>query len=377
MAKTAFKDSINQTYNSIIWTHKIQRTYLEVLEKRRKLFKILKIVFTATASLATATFAFFNNQIGTISSSIITAATVFFGDILDKIIKVLPKVEEEEYDDAITFSIIGRPNVGKSSILSLISDAKPKIANYHFTTLSPHLGVVSLDDGKGFVMADIPGLIEGASEGAGLGHEFLRHIERTKVLIHVVDVSGSEGRNPIEDFDKINNELSAYSERILQKPQLVCANKIDNLELGTDDPRYLEFKTYVEEKGYTVFPCACAFGLGVRELLSATLIKLREVQNNPVEIDTNEYFDFELDDYDPNYRDVEYGYDEEENVFFVEGKQLNKIFNSTNFNDMGSLRYLYKYIENSGAIDGLKEMGLSEGSIIRVNGYDMEYWDEF
>lgn len=272
--------------------------------------------------------------------------------------------------------LVGFPSVGKSTLLAECTSANPKIADYHFTTIDPNLGVVSIFNDS-FVMADIAGLIEGASKGLGMGFRFLKHIERTKVLIHVVDVSGSEGRNPIDDFEKINAELKAYSEKILLKPQIICANKIDNLEGGENDSKYLEFKKYVEGKGYNVYPCACAFNLGVKELLSATLIKLREVDKNPVEIDFNDYYDFEMDDYDPNYKDVECGYDEKDNVFYVSGKQLTKIFNSTNFNDMGSLRYLYKYIENSGAIDELKEMGLEEGSIIRINGYDMEYWDEF
>lgn len=272
--------------------------------------------------------------------------------------------------------LVGFPSVGKSTLLSECTSANPKIADYHFTTIDPNLGVVSIFD-ESFVMADIAGLIEGASIGLGMGFRFLKHIERTKVLIHVVDVSGSEGRDPISDFEKINNELKAYSEKILLKPQIICANKIDNLEEGENDPKYLEFKEYVEKKGYQVFPCATAFNLGVKELLSAVVIKLKEVANNPVEIDFNDYYDFEMDDYDPSYKEVECGYDETENVFYVKGKQLTKIFNSTNFNDMGSLRYLYKYIENSGAIDELKSIGLEEGSIIRINGYDMEYWDEF
>ena len=271
--------------------------------------------------------------------------------------------------------LVGFPNVGKSSLLSTATSAQPKIANYHFTTIDPNLGVVELYD-TSFVMADIAGIIEGASEGLGLGFKFLKHIERTKVLIHVVDVSGSEGRNPIDDFEKINRELEAYSPRILKKPQLVAANKIDMIE--EDDPQYQEFKAYVESKGYQVFPISAPLDLGVKELLTAALQELKRIEANlPEEDDEVEFFDFEADDNDPNYREIYAGYDEDDDVYTLEGKQLEKIFNSTNFNDMGSLRYLYKYIEKNGAIDKLKEMGLDEGDIIRIKNYELEYWDEF
>ena len=271
--------------------------------------------------------------------------------------------------------LVGFPNVGKSSLLSTATSAQPKIANYHFTTIDPNLGVVELYD-TSFVMADIAGIIEGASEGLGLGFKFLKHIERTKVLIHVVDVSGSEGRNPIDDFEKINRELEAYSPRILKKPQLVAANKIDMIE--EDNPQYQEFKAYVESKGYQVFPISAPLDLGVKELLTAALQELKRIEANPPEEDDEvEFFDFEANDNDPNYREIYAGYDEDDDVYTLEGKQLEKIFNSTNFNDMGSLRYLYKYIEKNGAIDKLKEMGLDEGDIIRIKNYELEYWDEF
>lgn len=273
--------------------------------------------------------------------------------------------------------LVGFPNVGKSSLLAEATSATPKIANYHFTTIDPNLGVVSLYDDS-FVMADIAGIIEGASEGAGMGFRFLKHIERTKVLIHVVDVSGKEGRDPKEDFDKINAELAAYSERILKKPQIVAANKIDELEGGENSPEYLEFKKYIEEKGYKCFPMAAPLGIGVKEVLAAALIELRKVLEIPVEIaDLSEYFDFEREENDPDWNKIEAAYDKEAGVYTLSGKQLTKIFNSTNFQDMGSLRYLYKYIEKNGAIDELREMGLSEGDIIRINGYEMEFWDEY
>ena len=225
-------------------------------------------------------------------------------------------------------------------------------------------------------MADIAGIIEGASEGLGMGFKFLKHIERTKVLIHVVDVSGSEGRDPIDDFDKINQELERYSPRILKKPQLVAANKIDMID--EEDPQYLAFKAHVEKQGYQVFPMSAPLNLGVKEILAAALLELQRIEADPAmqQQDDTTYFDFESEERDPNYRDITCGYDEVENVYSLEGKQLSKIFNSTNFNDMGSLRYLYKYIEKKGAIDQLKELGLEEGDIIRIQDYDMEYWEE-
>ena len=271
--------------------------------------------------------------------------------------------------------LVGFPNVGKSSLLSTATSAQPKIANYHFTTIDPNLGVVQLYD-TSFVMADIAGIIEGASEGLGLGFKFLKHIERTKVLIHVVDVSGCEGRDPKDDFDKINKELEAYSPKILKKPMLVAANKIDQIE--EEDPMYIEFKEYVEGKGYKVFPMSAPLDMGVEELLAAALLELKKVEENPAdEEDEIELFDFETEDADADYREIYADYDEEDGVFTLEGKQLNKIFNSTNFNDMGSLRYLYKYIEKNGAIDQLKELGLEEGDIIRINNYELEFWEEF
>ena len=271
--------------------------------------------------------------------------------------------------------LVGFPNVGKSSLLAVSTSAQPKIANYHFTTIDPNLGVVQLYD-TSFVMADIAGIIEGASEGLGMGFKFLKHIERTKVLIHVVDVSGSEGRNPIDDFNKINKELEAYSPRILKKPQLVAANKIDMID--EDDPKYLEFKAYVEEQGYKFFPISAPLNLGVEELLAAALNELKRIEANPEpEDDPVEYFDFEADENDPDYRDIYVSYDEDDDVYVLEGKQLTKIFNSTNFNDMGSLRYLYKYIEKNGVIERLKEMGLEEGDNIRIQNYEFEFWDEY
>ena len=267
--------------------------------------------------------------------------------------------------------LVGFPNVGKSTILSVCSNARPKIANYHFTTIAPNLGVVRAGD-TDFVMADIAGIIEGASQGAGMGFQFLKHIERTKVLIHVVDVSGSEGRDPIEDFDKINNELASYSERLANKPQIVCANKIDIID--EDDPQYIKFKEYVESKGMKVFPVSAPISIGTKELMYEAAALLEATESVPEE-SYYEMFDFESEQYDPEYKKV-YAYAEDD-VYVLEGKQLLKIFNSTNFNDIGSLRYLYKYIEKSGAIDKLLELGLEEGDTIRIEDFEFEYVDEF
>ena len=240
--------------------------------------------------------------------------------------------------------LIGFPNVGKSTLLSISTSAKPKIANYHFTTITPNLGVVEIFD-TSFVMADIPGLIEGAHKGAGLGLQFLKHIERTKLLIHVVDVSGTEGRDPIDDFEKINNELSTFSERLIKKPQLIAANKIDML--NGEDEKYLSFKKYVEDKGYRVFPISALINQGVNELLGAAAAELKRLEKESSSEEEYEYYDFNKEIEDPSYRKI-YTSKEGENVYVLEGQQLLKIFNSTNFNDLGSLRYLYQYIVKTG-----------------------------
>lgn len=268
--------------------------------------------------------------------------------------------------------LVGFPNVGKSTLLSVSTSANPKIANYHFTTIEPNLGVVSIYD-TSFVMADIAGIIEGAHQGAGLGFYFLKHIERTRVLIHVVDVSGSEGRDPIEDFEKINKELESYNPNLLKKPQIVVANKIDLVE--EDGPEYTTFKKYIEEKGYRVFPMSAPINAGVQEVLAEVAAQLRELELNPPEEEYVETFDFEKEDLDPTYREVYVA--KENDIFVLTGKQLQKIFNSTNFNDFGSLRYLYKYIEKSGAMEKMLEMGLEEGDTIKIIDFEFEYFDEF
>ena len=270
--------------------------------------------------------------------------------------------------------LVGFPNVGKSTILSVSTSAKPKIANYHFTTIDPNLGIVQLSN-TSFCMADIAGIIEGASKGLGLGFKFLKHIERTKVLIHVVDVSGCEGRDPIEDFDKINEELRSYDERLMKKPQIVAANKIDII--SEDDPGYIKFRDYVEGKGYKVFPVSAPINMGVKALLEEAARLLAEVELNgeaePIEY---EMFDFETENKDPEYRKIKGYYDEKDGVYVLEGKQLEKIFNSTNFEDFGSLRYLYRYIEKQGGMDILIGLGLEEGDTVRIIDFEFEYYED-
>lgn len=264
--------------------------------------------------------------------------------------------------------LIGFPNAGKSTLLSVATNASPKIADYHFTTLTPNLGVVkNFDDA--FVIADIPGLIEGASSGMGLGLDFLKHIERTRVLIHVVDVSGSEGRDPCEDFDTINRELVQYSEKLLEKPQILAANKIDLL----GNPQNLEkLKAHAEKAGIEVFPVSAAAHKGIKELLSAVQKLLAE--NPPEDKEVVGAFEPRSPEEEPGYRDIDCGM--EGGVYFISGKQLEKIFNSTNFNDAGSVRYLHRYIEDSGVVERLKKLGLSEGDTIRIFNHEYEYIDE-
>ena len=265
--------------------------------------------------------------------------------------------------------LLGFPNVGKSTFLSVSTSAKPKIGNYHFTTITPNLGVVHLYDSS-FVMADIPGLVEGAHEGTGLGLDFLKHVERTKVLIHVVDIAGSEGRDPIEDFDKINGELMKYSEKVLRKPQIVVGNKSD---LIYDPEKAEEFRRYVESKGYPFFLMSAATSQGIKEVLSAAVQALSTVEEEEEPV---EYLEEDFHGEDPDYREIYTYVDERDGAYVIEGKQLTKIFDSTNFNDMESLRYLYRYIEKKGAVAELKELGLEEGDIVRIKDYEFEYSEE-
>ena len=247
--------------------------------------------------------------------------------------------------------LVGFPNVGKSTFLSRVTNARPKIANYHFTTLNPNLGVVDLDGGKGFVIADIPGLIEGASEGVGLGHDFLRHVERTKVLIHVVDISGIEGRDPIEDFDKINDELKLYNEKLSTRPQIVVANKADLL---FDESVYENFKKTLEDIGYKVFK------MSAQEVEDIELVSEEEYYRPELDNTAEEGLSVEID---------------EDGVYVVTGKKLRRIMYSVDFEDMESIQFFQKTMENEGVFDKLREMGIEDGDTVKIYEIEFEFYN--
>ena len=258
--------------------------------------------------------------------------------------------------------LIGFPNVGKSTLISVVSEAKPIVANYHFTTLTPVPGVVRMGPESSFVMADIPGIIEGASDGVGLGHEFLRHIERCRLLVHVVDVAGSEGRNPIEDFEAINAELVKYNEELLDYPQIVAGNKID---LATDDQR-AEFKEYIEGKGLQYFEIIAPIAEGTQELVNAVAKELQKLP--PVKI-------YEKQEITP--KDIlktakqDFKIIVEDDVYIVEAEWLGKILMKTDLNDYSSLQYFQNVLHTSGIIKALIDHGITEGDTVSI--YDLEF----
>ena len=259
--------------------------------------------------------------------------------------------------------LLGFPNVGKSTFLSVVTAAKPKIANYHVTTLTPNLGVVQTKFGDSFVLADIPGLIEGAAEGIGLGHDFLRHVERTKVLIHIVDISGLEGRNALEDFDAINGELKLYNEKLSTRPQVVVANKIDILE---DESVYEEFKTTLEERGYKVFKMSAATREGIDDVIAYVSQILKDAEEIEL-VSEEELYVPELDDEQEEGLQVEI----EDGVYVVTGKSLRRIMYSVNFEDMESIQFFQKTMESQGVFDKLREMGIEDGDTVKI--YDIEF----
>ena len=258
--------------------------------------------------------------------------------------------------------LVGFPNVGKSTLISCVSAAKPKIANYHFTTLSPVLGVVGANSSEAFVMADIPGLIEGAADGVGLGHDFLRHVERCRLLVHVVDVSGCEGRNPIDDFELINKELFAYQPEMKNVPQFVVANKCD---IATDE-QFDEFAKYIAEKGYPIFKASAATRSGLDELILAVKSKLKELP--PVRVYETEAMPIE-DVLSKNSRD--FTITVEDGVYCVEAKWLIPILNSVNMDDYESLQYFQRVLRTSGIIDELINRGIQENDTVSI--YDFEF----
>ena len=264
--------------------------------------------------------------------------------------------------------LVGFPNVGKSTLLSRVTNAQPKIANYHFTTLNPNLGVVDLPDGRGFVMADIPGLIEGASEGVGLGHEFLRHIERTKLMIHVVDAAGTEGRDPVDDIYKINAELEAYNPEIAQRPQVIAANKIDVIYPDGEDP-LKRLKDEFEPKGIKVFPISGVTGKGIQELLYYVSDRLKELDQAPV-IFEQEYFPEE----ELIYEDLPYTVEVEEGIYVVEGPKIEKMLGYTNLDSDKGFAFFQKFLKDTGILDELEEAGIQEGDTVRMYGLQFDYY---
>lgn len=262
--------------------------------------------------------------------------------------------------------LVGFPNVGKSTLISVVSAAKPKIANYHFTTLTPVLGVVKIEEGKSFVMADIPGLIEGASEGVGLGHEFLRHVERCRLVVHVIDVSGSEGRDPIEDFKAINHELENFSMELAEAPQIVAANKSD---MAT--PEQVErLRNYVEDQGLLFYEISAATTKGTKELMYVVWERLSVLP--PVkQFEAQPLTQEELDDKLISKKDFRVTV--EDGVYFVEADWLLDILRTANMDDYSSLQYFQNVLRTSGIIDKLEEMGIEEGDTVSIFDFEFEY----
>ena len=267
--------------------------------------------------------------------------------------------------------LVGFPNVGKSTLLAHVTNAKPKIANYHFTTLSPNLGVVDLD-GSGFVIADIPGLIEGASEGVGLGHEFLRHIERTKVMIHLVDAASTEGRDPIEDIYKINEELRAYNEEISQRPQVIAANKIDAIYTEDGNDPVQKLKDEFEPQGIKVFPISAVTGQGLKELLYYVRDLLNELPQEPVVFE-QEFFPDEVR-IDDNLPYTVTKSEEDDHTYIVEGPKIEKMLGYTNLESEKGFLFFQNFLKDTGILQELEDAGIQEGDTVRMYGLAFDYY---
>ena len=264
--------------------------------------------------------------------------------------------------------LIGFPNVGKSTLLSRVTNAEPKIANYHFTTLNPNLGVVDLDHAKGFVIADIPGLIEGASEGVGLGHEFLRHIERTKMMIHVVDAAGIEGRDPVDDIYKINKELEAYNPEIAKRPQVIAANKTDLIYTEDEDPVERLRKEF-EPQGIQVFPISGVTGKGLSELLYYVSEQLQSMDTKPIVFEQEYFPEDEL-----IYEELPYEVTKEDNVFVVEGPKIEKMLGYTNLDSEKGFAFFQRFLKETGILQELEAAGIQEGDTVRMYGLQFDYY---
>ncbi len=264
--------------------------------------------------------------------------------------------------------LVGFPNVGKSTLLSRVSNARPKIANYHFTTLNPHLGVVDIDGGKGFVMADIPGLIEGASEGIGLGHDFLRHIERTRVLVHVVDAASTEGRDPIADIKAINKELEAYNPDLIKRPQIIAANKIDAIYEDGESP-IDKLKAEFEPQGIKVYPISAVSGQGIKELLYAVYDLLKTVNLSPL------VFEKEFDLTSLSGVLLPYSVEvTEDGVYVVEGPRIEKMLGYTNLESEKGFSFFQKFLKDNGMLEELENAGIQEGDTVRMYGLEFDYY---
>jgi len=260
--------------------------------------------------------------------------------------------------------LLGFPNVGKSTLLSKVTKASPKIANYHFTTLKPNLGVVNIKNLPGFVIADIPGIIEGASEGIGLGLRFLKHIERTRVLIHIVDISGIEGRDPYEDFLKINEELKRYSVKLTDRPQIIAANKSDLLY---DDDKFLEFKEKVNKLGFNrVYKISAASQDGIIELMKAAAQLLSTIPVTQLEISEEERFV-------PEEKRFTFNIEKNNGEFIVTGTFVDRLLQSVNVNDPDELRYFYKVLKNKGVVEELMQMGIKDGDTVKLNNFQFDF----
>lgn len=267
--------------------------------------------------------------------------------------------------------LVGFPNVGKSTFLSKVTNARPKIANYHFTTLNPNLGVVDLDDAKGFVIADIPGLIEGASEGIGLGHEFLRHIERTKLIVHIVDAASTEGRDPVEDIYAINKELEAYNPEIAGRPQIIVANKIDMIYAGAEEAPVARIKAEFEPKGIPVYAISAISGQGLRELLYDISNRLSQLDSKPIIFEQEFFPEYHFDTENEPFT-VEY--DSEEDEYVVEGPRIEKMLSYTNLESEKGFKFFQDFLRENGILKQLEELGIEEGSTVRMYGLSFDYY---
>lgn len=268
--------------------------------------------------------------------------------------------------------LVGFPNVGKSTLLSRVTNAQPKIANYHFTTLSPNLGVVDLDDSRGFVIADIPGLIEGASQGAGLGHEFLRHIERTKVIIHIVDAAGTEGRDPVEDIYAINRELESYNAEIGKRPQVIAANKIDAIYSVEESDPLAALKAEFEPKGIPVYPVSAISGQGLKELLYHVRDMLDQLDQEPTVFEQEYFPEQERGSVGDAPYTVEY--DEATDEYVVEGPRIEKMLGYTNLESEKGFTFFQNFLRDNGILEKLEQLGIQEGDTVRMYGLSFDYY---